>query len=149
MKKIVSAALAAWAAALLGAAGLEVRVQDRELELHLEGVILQISLSGPTLPGGMTIKGETGADGSAVLEIPDEFARGVLGAQFPGYETARLPVRPGASEILVEMNISGVIDRVTVVPSEDNQPATVKVHIGDHTVSLKNLREITPAAAAT
>ncbi len=46
-------------------------------------------------------------------------------------------------------NISGVIDRVTVVPSEDNQPATVKVHIGDHTVSLKNLREITPAAAAT
>ena len=110
MKKIVSAALAAWAAALLGAAGLEVRVQDRELELPLEGVILQISLSGPTLPGGMTIKGETGADGSAVLEIPDEFARGVLGAQFPGYETARLPVRPGASEILVEMNISGVIE---------------------------------------
>ncbi len=46
-------------------------------------------------------------------------------------------------------NISGVVDRVTVVPREDNQPATVKVHVGDHTVSLKNLREITPGAAAT
>jgi flagellar basal-body rod modification protein FlgD len=46
-------------------------------------------------------------------------------------------------------NITGTVDRVTVIPSEDDDPASVKVHIGDYTVSLGNLREIIPGAEAT
>ena len=46
-------------------------------------------------------------------------------------------------------NIQGTIDRVTVTPGKDNNPATVKVHIGDNMVSLKNVREIIPARADT
>ena len=43
-------------------------------------------------------------------------------------------------------NIQGRIDRVTVTPGKDDDPATVKLHIGDNTVSLSNVREILPAA---
>jgi flagellar basal-body rod modification protein FlgD len=46
-------------------------------------------------------------------------------------------------------NIEGIIDRVTVTPSEDDEPAAVKVHIGDYTVSLGNVREILPAPQDT
>ena len=42
-------------------------------------------------------------------------------------------------------NVQGTIDRVTVTPGDDDDPATVQVHIGDHTVSLGNVREIIPA----
>lgn len=41
-------------------------------------------------------------------------------------------------------NIEGRIDRVTVTPGEDDEPAAVKIHVGDHTVSLGNIREILP-----
>jgi flagellar basal-body rod modification protein FlgD len=44
-------------------------------------------------------------------------------------------------------DVVGVVDRVTVTPSEDDTPATVKVHIGDYTVSLENVREILPSTS--
>lgn len=46
-------------------------------------------------------------------------------------------------------SIEGLIDRVTVTPSEDDAPAAVKVHVGDYTVSLSNVREILPASQDT
>ena len=46
-------------------------------------------------------------------------------------------------------NVQGVIDRVTVAPGKENDPATVQLHIGDKTVSLSNVREIIPAAASS
>jgi flagellar basal-body rod modification protein FlgD len=46
-------------------------------------------------------------------------------------------------------DIQGTIDRVTVTPSEDDDPATVQVHIGDYTVSLGNVREIIPVTEDT
>ena len=42
-------------------------------------------------------------------------------------------------------DVTGTVDRVTVTPNADDDPATVKVHIGDYIVSLKNVREIIPA----
>jgi flagellar basal-body rod modification protein FlgD len=46
-------------------------------------------------------------------------------------------------------SIAGTVDRVTVTPSEDDNPATVKVHIGDYSVSLGNVREILPGTEST
>ncbi len=41
-------------------------------------------------------------------------------------------------------NIEGIVERVTVTPSDDDKPAAVKVHVGNSTVSLANVRAILP-----
>jgi flagellar basal-body rod modification protein FlgD len=44
------------------------------------------------------------------------------------------------------VNIRGQVDRVTVAAGGEGQPATVRIHIGDESVSLHNIREILPAS---
>ena len=40
-------------------------------------------------------------------------------------------------------NVAGVVDRVSVeVDEDDNDKRTFRVHIGDHEIDLKNVREI-------
>jgi flagellar basal-body rod modification protein FlgD len=42
-------------------------------------------------------------------------------------------------------NIEGVVDRVTVSVDENNEDQrTYRVHIGDQSIELKNVREVTP-----
>ena len=39
-------------------------------------------------------------------------------------------------------NINGVVDRVTVTVNDDDQTRTLRVHIGNNSVQLNNIREI-------
>ncbi len=43
-------------------------------------------------------------------------------------------------------NVQGMVDRVTVVPADSGTAATVRIHIGDDSVALRNVREILPVA---
>ena len=38
--------------------------------------------------------------------------------------------------------VDGVVDRITVETSEENESRTVKVHVGGKTMDIKNIREI-------
>lgn len=43
-------------------------------------------------------------------------------------------------------DITGKVDRVSVETSgKDNETRTLKLHVGEHVVALKNIREIVPA----
>ena len=39
-------------------------------------------------------------------------------------------------------NVEGVVDRVTVETTEENQQRSVKVHVGEKTMDIKNIRTI-------
>ena len=39
-------------------------------------------------------------------------------------------------------NVDGVVDRITVETNEDNNSRSVKVHVGEKTMDIKNIREI-------
>ncbi|TWU27048.1 Basal-body rod modification protein FlgD [Novipirellula galeiformis] len=39
-------------------------------------------------------------------------------------------------------NINGVVDRITVETSDENNSRSVKVHVGEKTMEIKNIREI-------
>lgn len=39
-------------------------------------------------------------------------------------------------------SVNGVVDRITVETSSENQKRTVKVHVGGKTMDIKNIREI-------
>ncbi len=41
-------------------------------------------------------------------------------------------------------NVQGVVERVTVVPDEDAGTSSIRIHIGDASISLPNVREIIP-----
>lgn len=43
-------------------------------------------------------------------------------------------------------NISGTVDRVSVEAAEDGDTSNVRIHIGEYSVALKNIREILPNA---
>ena len=38
--------------------------------------------------------------------------------------------------------VNGVVDRITVVTNDENNARSVKVHVGDKTMEIKNVREI-------
>ena len=38
--------------------------------------------------------------------------------------------------------VNGVVDRITVVTNDENNSRSVKVHVGDKTMEIKNVREI-------
>jgi len=38
--------------------------------------------------------------------------------------------------------VDGVVDRITVVTNADNNSRSIKVHVGDKTMEIKNVREI-------
>ena len=38
--------------------------------------------------------------------------------------------------------VNGVVDRITVVTNSENNARSVKVHVGDKTMEIKNVREI-------
>jgi flagellar basal-body rod modification protein FlgD len=42
-------------------------------------------------------------------------------------------------------NIGGIVDRVTVAAEGEDEPGSVRVHIGQESVALHNVREILPA----
>ena len=39
-------------------------------------------------------------------------------------------------------NVDGVVDRVTVETTEENQERSIKVHVGEKTMDIKNIRTI-------
>ncbi len=39
-------------------------------------------------------------------------------------------------------NVEGIVERITVETSEENQSRSVKVHVGEKTMDIKNIREI-------
>ena len=39
-------------------------------------------------------------------------------------------------------SVDGIVDRVTVETSDENQTRTIKVHVGEKTMDIKNIREI-------
>ena len=43
-------------------------------------------------------------------------------------------------------NIQGPVDRVTVIPAEDGGAGAVRIHVGEHSIALHNVREILPVA---
>ncbi len=44
------------------------------------------------------------------------------------------------------VNIQGRVDRVTVAPGGQGDNATIRVHVGDDSIPLNNIRQIIPAA---
>ena len=42
-------------------------------------------------------------------------------------------------------NVQGVVDRVTVAAAEDGGESGIRIHIGDESMTLQNVREILPA----
>lgn len=41
-----------------------------------------------------------------------------------------------------QTNITGTVDKITVETNEDNQARSVKVHVGDKTMEIENIRQI-------
>jgi flagellar basal-body rod modification protein FlgD len=41
-------------------------------------------------------------------------------------------------------NVQGTVDRVTVEPADDGSSGTVRIHIGQDSIALQNVREILP-----
>lgn len=44
-------------------------------------------------------------------------------------------------------NVQGRVDRVTVAPAGDGKAATIRVHVGNASIALNNIRQIVPADA--
>jgi len=81
---------------------LAVKAIDRELDIPLEGVSLEIS--------GTQAKAVTDESGSATLTLPDGFERGVLTAQCPGYQSLRLTIVGTQREVSLRLLIADVIE---------------------------------------
>lgn len=102
MKTTVAFAACLALAFCLHAESLTVRVVDNDLDFPLEGVALTMSGSG--------IAAETDASGTAVIELPDGFSRGLLAAQLPGYLGKRVSVTSGTGKLTIALSITDVVE---------------------------------------
>ena len=88
--------------AILPAEDIGITVSDRDLEIPLEGAMIQLVGEGAPV--------YTGMDGSAVIAVSESMERVVLLISYPGYEGIRLPVASGETELDVTMILSGFIE---------------------------------------
>ncbi len=102
MKKAAAAVSFALFCFLVSATELTVTITDRDLDIPLEGVTLRIS--------GLALPAETNAEGKAIIVLPDNFTRGTLTAQVPGYANQKTTVTGGQKEMLIRMSITDVIE---------------------------------------
>lgn len=124
MKKVLFAYIISLAASLLFAVDLRVVAADRDLGIPLEGVHLQLSGVGGTF--------ETDANGIARIALPDQFQRGTLTAQFPGYAVIKTAITAGQKDIALAMFISDVLEGKELVversiPGKSDAQAGVSV----------------------
>ncbi len=101
MKKKFLSLLFALAVARLWAADISITVLDGELSIPLEGVRLQGPGIGPV---------STDANGRATLSLPDDKGKVAITATLPGYDTARLWIKPGDASATFKLSIAGVVE---------------------------------------
>ncbi|MDA3956558.1 TonB-dependent receptor [Oceanispirochaeta sp.] len=87
---------------ILCAAELPVQISDRDLEIPLEGALLQIL--------GQEATFYSDSEGSALVEYPDELQRIVLLVHYPGYDSQRMTISSKDALVQVKMTISGMIE---------------------------------------
>ena len=46
-------------------------------------------------------------------------------------------------------NVAGEVDRISVVPAEEGAEGQVRIHIGQHSIALKNIREVLPPTSGS
>ncbi|GHV51320.1 hypothetical protein AGMMS49579_06410 [Spirochaetia bacterium] len=83
----------------------EIYVEDRELNLPLEGAVIR-SWDGTEY--------ECDEDGKAVISVPDNRQVVIQGA-YPGYENGRLNVIPGTDHFTMALRLSGVMENSELV----------------------------------
>ncbi|MBF9015082.1 MULTISPECIES: TonB-dependent receptor plug domain-containing protein [unclassified Oceanispirochaeta] len=79
-----------------------ISVTDRDLEIPLEGALLQI----PGLEGSVY----TDFNGKGNIEIPDDMQRIVLTIVYPGYDSRRITLSPDQKSLDVELILNGIIE---------------------------------------
>ncbi len=102
MKRSIIFPVLVFLAGILLAEPLTVTVMDRDLDIPLEGVQLTLRNAG--------IEAVTDANGTAVVEIPDDLSRDILNAELPGYQTRRVAVTADTGSIVITLSITDVIE---------------------------------------
>lgn len=102
MKRLIVFLVLASLAGMLLAEPLTITVIDRDLDIPLEGVRLTIRPVG--------IEAITDANGTAVVDIPDDVSRGMLSAELPGYQTRRVAVTADTGTLAITLSITDVIE---------------------------------------
>ena len=100
-KSILSLFLLAISSILIQAAELQVLVMDRDLEIPMEGAVMQILGQNETFISDI--------DGKSRILYPDELQRVVLLVIYPGYDSQRLTISSN-QQIEIKMVISGMIE---------------------------------------
>ena len=137
MKKVIPFLFLGLLCFSLGAEELKVTVEDRDLELPLEGVTLALN--------GTKITAVTDMDGNAVMRLPAGFTRGILTASLPGYNDQKTPVASGqktvkiplaildimvGNELVVESTLPGKTDEkvgVSIVMEKEEMKTTANI----------------------
>ncbi len=103
MKKLITTIviLITSTVALFAVDTVTVHVVDRDLDMPLEGVSLQLV--------GSESESFTGPDGAGKIPLPDGMRRCVLLASIPGYESVRKPFSRSEKTIELEMVLAGSI----------------------------------------
>jgi len=101
MNKVIPILFYGFLCFCLGAEELKVTVEDRDLELPLEGVTLTLN--------GTKTTAVTDADGNALLELPASFTRAILIASLPGYKEQKTPVSAGQKTIKIPLTIQDIM----------------------------------------
>jgi hypothetical protein len=103
----------------LAARDVEITVVDIELDLPLEGAVIRL------WDGRQYVCDE---GGKAVISVPDD-RRVVIQAAYPGYESGRLVVAPGADAYTLSLRLSGVMEGRELV-IEAARPGTSETRTG-------------------
>ena len=107
MKKLLFILLA-FAPALLFAGELKVSVVDKELEIPLEGVKLNVKANP-------SASAQTDENGTAVIVIPDNLSSGTVEAALAGYQNASVKFSSASQELQIAMSITDVIEGQALV----------------------------------
>ena len=102
MKRIFSLLVLVSITGMLLAEPVTVTVMDRDLDIPLEGVTLVLRPYG--------LEAVTDANGTAVLDMPEDLSRGMLSAELPGYQTRRIAVTDDTETVLITLSITDVIE---------------------------------------
>ncbi len=118
-KKVAATVAVLAVPVLFFAEQLRINVCDGELNMPLEGARVFMNED-------RSLFAETDADGNAVLELGEDFKRGNLICQFPGYAQFIALVKSGQEEINVVMQISDFLEGKEIVVARASEKSEQK-----------------------
>ncbi|OHD10591.1 MAG: hypothetical protein A2086_04310 [Spirochaetes bacterium GWD1_27_9] len=87
---------------ILNSKELKITVIDKDLDMSLEGVKINLTKGGHSAV--------TDADGNATIKIEDAVDSTTVVVQFPGYETKKVFVKDFSKPVIIKMLIQGVLE---------------------------------------